>query len=114
MGLHIVSKDRAALPSRRTLPGGRLVAPPGLKVMTCLVPVSLEPYKTCQAKFLPGQERRYETHVVECAEEHDHLIRKISHQTQMPDWYGAEAGDVEFERWVKRNARGILLGRVKM
>ncbi len=75
----------------------------------CLVPT---PDGPCGTLFYPGDERRYERHVVACAERHDREIQAIvdhNRELSLPD-----IQDVEFERWVQKWAPEIMEERKKM
>ena len=78
------------------------------RVLACLV---------CSAVFEEDQVDRYERHVARCSDRNEDRIEAELDESNpariMPEVFGPEAGDVEFERWMKENARAVLEYRKK-
>ena len=79
------------------------------RVLACLV---------CGAVFEEDQAERYERHVARCSDANEDRIEAELDESNparlMPEVFGPEAGDVEFERWMKANAKDVLLGKKKV
>lgn len=64
------------------------------------------------ADFYEGEERAYETHVVACANRHDEELRAQSMRARAPGIFDPNvSGDVELERWYRRNLPLLREGR---
>lgn len=100
--------------ARRPGTGTRVEVTPGTRMLVCDVVLSAAPLKKCGAKFWPWQADDFERHVVDCNKRHPEEHKKLSLVHTMPALFGPEAGDVEFERWVKENAQAIREGRKKL
>lgn len=78
------------------------------EVLACLL---------CDARFEMEQQDLFERHVAKCSEQNedqiDEEISEVSLARQLPTMFGPEAGDVEFERWMKDHAEDVLLGKLK-
>lgn len=95
--------------------GGTIILPSIAKrsiKYVCTVPVGRG--EVCNHPFFEDEERVYVQHVCACSERHEAESRAESMREKMPGFFGPLAGDAEYENWVRRNARAILEGRVKM
>lgn len=72
----------------------------------------------CDATFEMDQQERFERHVAACSDANEDQIERELDESNpariMPEVFGPEAGDVEFERWMKANAKDVLLGKKKV
>lgn len=66
----------------------------------------------CDTVFYVGEETFYERHVVACSAKHDEQLRADSLRTRMPGIFDPfVSGDVELERWYRRNLPLLREGR---
>lgn len=59
----------------------------------------------CKAEFRPHEGRAYERHVARCVKEHEAELRSQSLRVKAPGLFGDEAGDPEYEAWVRHHGR---------
>ena len=59
----------------------------------------------CRARFFRGQESEFERHVVKCGNDHEQQLHEDSIRTRLPGLYGPEAGDPEYENYVRRTGK---------
>lgn len=68
----------------------------------------------CGAKFLPGQEGKFERHVKDCSDAGAELARALSPRQRLGAVFSGDPVDAEFEAWVKQHGPAIMAGRKKM
>lgn len=68
----------------------------------------------CLVCQTPLHEDTYERHVARCVRRHEQQLRELSPAHTLPGLFGPEVGDVELERWVRRNRQAVADGRLKM
>jgi hypothetical protein len=68
----------------------------------------------CGAKFLPGQEDRFDRHVKECSDRNADFARALAPSARLGPVFGGEPYDVEFEAWVKEHGPAIMEGRKRI
>lgn len=62
-----------------------------------------------------GEQRAYETHVVACADRRDEELRAESWRVKAPGIFDPNvSGDVELDKWVRRNRALLLEDRLKL
>ncbi len=69
----------------------------------------------CDAVFYKGEETAFERHVIRCSDENFEEMRAESLRAKAPGLFDPNvSGDVEFGKWVRRNRKALIEGRLKM
>ena len=113
MGKLILPGDERANTGMTLLvPRGYETGAMGEPTMVCRVPVG--PGEVCGAAFWPGEERKFQSHVGRCAQEHETEIHNESPRTKLPIFDEAN-WDPEVAAHLKKvGARMLKEGRFVM